>query len=259
MVKDNRPDLWLSDIQIPRPSGHKYHRGHGVILGADELTGATRLAAEACSRIGAGLTTVISSELANIYRLVLPADIMVREVKSHEIKNVAVLLAGPGGANNEQKLFSLENEYNCARVLDANAIPNAENFSKLDGRCVLTPHEGEFEKLFSHASGSKVDKAIVAAKQSGAIIVLKGEQTVIASPKGYAVLNKHASPWLAKAGTGDVLAGIITGLIAQEMMPFQAACAACWIHGEAGLRIGPGLIASDIEKEMKSILKDLLS
>ncbi|MGB7334332.1 MAG: NAD(P)H-hydrate dehydratase [Salaquimonas sp.] len=257
-MEKNSPELWQPFLPIPTLDGHKYDRGHAIILGASSLTGATRLAASACSRMGAGLTTVISNQQASVYRLALPADIMVRETISNDIKKVSVLLAGPGGTNEEQRKLIANNPWQCPLVLDANAIPVDGNFAGLNDNCVLTPHEGEFEKAFGNFGKYRIEKTLEAAKLSGAIILLKGMQSIIASPDGRVVANDHASPWLAKAGTGDVLAGMITGMIAQKMEPFWATCAAVWMHGEAGRRIGPGLIASDIENELRFILKKIM-
>ena len=205
--------------------------------------------------------TVIAPEKSDIYRTILPPDIMVRESAGKDLKKVSAVLAGPGGASKGQKKSAIENPWGAACILDANAIPLAKDgsYPALPASTVLTPHDGEFAKAFPHLTGERRDKAQGAAKLSGAIVVLKGMTTIIAAPYGRLVINEHASPWLAKAGTGDVLAGMITGLIAQGMAPFDACAAACWIHGEAGKRIGPGLVAGDIEKMLATLLKELLA
>ena len=144
----------------------------------------------------------------------------------------------------------------CARVLDADAI--VSKLSGLDENCILTPHQGEFERAFGRLEGSRSEQAQAAARLSGALVVLKGAETIIAHPDGRFAINTHASPWLAKAGTGDVLAGMIAGLLAQGMPSFESALAAVWIHGEAGIEIGPGLIAGDIPEAIPGILRKLL-
>lgn len=257
----NSPELWQHLVPKPTVDGHKYDRGHAIIHGALELTGATHLASAACNRVGAGLITVIAPKKSDIYRTILPPDIMVREKTGKNLKKVTAILAGPGGASKDQQKKAIRNPWGAACILDANAIPLAKNdhYPHLPANTVLTPHDGEFSKAFSDLTGERHDKALAAAKLSGAIVVLKGMTTLIAAPDGRLVVNEHGSPWLAKAGTGDVLAGMITGLIAQGMGPFDACAAACWIHGEAGIRIGPGLIASDIERMLTTLLKELLA
>ena len=258
-VHKNQPAFWLDLFPRPAVEGHKYDRGHVLIFGAPELTGATRLAASACSRIGAGLITVLATEKADVYRAILPADIMVKEAKAKNIKNVSAILGGTGGINEENQKVLLRNIYGVARVLDADSLVKLASFDELDTHCVLTPHEGEFSKIFPKVSGNRQEKALQAAQLSGAHLVLKGAKTVIASPDGRLVVNEHASPYLAKAGTGDVLSGMIAGLLCQQMPVFESCCAAVWIHGEAGRRFGPGLIASDIPDMIPEILSEILS
>lgn len=258
MTQNNNPETWLAHLPKPTAESNKYHRGHALILAAPELTGATRLAASACSRIGAGLVTVVALQKADVYRETLPADIMVRENISAEIKKVSAVLGGSGGISAEHRQFLLENSYGACRVFDADALPTAQDYKFLDNQCVLTPHEGEFARIFPELSGNRPDQALQAAKSSNTHIILKGAETIIASPEGRAVINAHASPYLAKAGTGDVLAGLLTGLLAQQMPVFEACCAATWFHGEAALRFGPGLVASDIPDMFPTILSELL-
>ncbi|MEO1554154.1 MAG: NAD(P)H-hydrate dehydratase [Pseudomonadota bacterium] len=253
----NAPALWSPALPRPGPDAHKYNRGHSVILGAEIYTGATRLAAEACSRIGSGLVTVLSAVQANTYRAALPADIMVRADALSDLNRATTLLAGPGGCSDEQANALIRTDAALPIILDADAIRLSP---ELAGRsCILTPHAAEFERYFETSGDLPTDQAQEAARNSGHIVILKGPYTVIAAPNGRVVLNTNASPYLAKAGTGDVLAGLITGLSAQGMPSFEAACASVWIHGEAGKRIGPGLIPQDIIGELRAILSDLLS
>ena len=251
----NGPDLWGSDLPVPGRDGHKYHRGYAGIYAAPDLTGATRLAASACNRIGAGLVTVVASVRSDVYRCTLPADIMVQKERPAKVD---VAIGGSGGISDDHFNELLTSNGMKARVFDADALPAQNRFEQLDERCILTPHIGEFERIFGALDGDFALAAHQAALACGSTIVLKSAETIIASPDGQTVCNNHASPYLAKAGTGDVLAGLIGGLVAQNMAPFQACCAATWIHGEAAIRLGPGLVASDIPDAVPAILKDLL-
>ncbi|MEO0549395.1 MAG: NAD(P)H-hydrate dehydratase [Pseudomonadota bacterium] len=252
----NRPENWISLFPQPSVDGHKYHRGHAALLGVPELTGATRLAAEACSRIGAGLVSVLSDDAGDIYRMTLPADIMVKPLEALASPRVTVLLAGSGGLSQTTKNALLNAPPDLPKVLDAEAI---SLFGRLTAReLVLTPHDGEFGRAFADLEGDRKSIAVAAAKRANAVLLLKGPETVIAAPDDRVVINTHASPYLAKAGTGDVLAGMITGLIAQGMPGFEAAAAAVWMHGHASLKIGPGLIAQDLIAALPDVLSDLL-
>ncbi|MDJ0922466.1 MAG: NAD(P)H-hydrate dehydratase [Henriciella sp.] len=253
----NHPDNWTSLLPRPSEEGHKYHRGHAVIVGATELTGATRLAAAASSRVGAGLVSVLSDEAADIYRMTLPADIMVKGLETMSAARVSAVLAGSGGISERGRAALLQAPLDRPLVLDAEAIALHQDLAAES--LVLTPHDGEFARAFPDLSGERLGNACAAAKHSGAVIVLKGAETIVAEPGGRHAINQHASPYLAKAGTGDVLAGLITGLVAQGMPCFEAAQAAVWMHGEASLRIGAGLIAQDLISEMRGVLHDLLN
>ena len=251
----NSPDIWLDVFPRPAKDGHKYHRGHVGIYGAPELSGATRLAAMACNRIGAGLVTVVADNNADIYRNTLPPDIMVRSILP---ETVTVAMGGSGGIAEERLQQFHDHSGLRARVFDADALQLQSTTQVFDQHCVLTPHVGEFERMFGHLGADHLAAATEAAKTSGAIIVLKSADTVIAHPDGRTASNAPTSPYLAKAGTGDVLAGLVAGLLAQKMPYFEACCAAIWMHGEAGIRLGAGLVASDIPDTIPGILKDIL-
>ncbi|NCT41088.1 MAG: NAD(P)H-hydrate dehydratase [Alphaproteobacteria bacterium] len=237
---ENSPKVWSEYLPIKKQDGHKYDSGHALIYGAAELTGATRLAATACARIGAGMVTVLTeAKVVNVYRASLPACILVREDLHYMSKTVTAKVYGPGG-------MSVVPDYESAlpTVLDADALCDLPE--KLSENYVLTPHEDEFLKVFPDISGGRLERAKEAAKTINSIIVLKGPETVIAEPNSRTVVNKNGSPYLATAGTGDVLAGMIGGLLAQGMPCFEAACAAVWMHAECAEKIGKGLIADDI-------------
>ena len=254
----NTPELWIDRFPRPKAAGHKYDRGHVVVIGGARLTGAARLAASAAARAGAGATTIIApAEAANIYRAESPAHLMVEDRRddyaSHlsDIRRNALVL-GPGFGDDAGDLERwLAARQGQTLVLDADGITHLNGFARLRNGDVLTPHAGEFKKRFGDAAPQE------AARLAGAIIVLKGPQTII-TDGNRSVTNDHASPYLASAGTGDVLAGLIAGLIAQGMDGLDAACAGVWIHGEASLEIGLGLVASDIPARVPDILKRLV-
>ena len=272
----NEPPLWLAHFPWPEPSGHKYARGHAVVVSGPEFsTGAARLGATGALRIGAGLVTVASPRDAIAVNAAQLTAIMVRQADdagalgamlADERKNA--LLIGPGvGVGERTKALALAAlASKAAVVLDADAITSfaAEPetlFAVIKSRSapvVLTPHDGEFARLFGDlGGGSKLDHARLAAARSGAVVLLKGADTVVAAPDGRASINATASPWLATAGTGDVLAGFVLGLLAQRMQPFAAASAAVWMHGRAAQLFGPGLISEDLPGMLPDVLREL--
>jgi len=254
----NDPALWLDVFPRPLFDAHKYDRGHAVVVASPELTGATRLTAEACSRIGAGLVTVVASERADVYRTALAADIMVSEEQAAVRRGATAYLLGPGGLPAGWEQIVGVAPPTSVAVLDAAAIREHAQLRASFAHCIVTPHEGEFAQAFPDAAGDRDARARQAATAADAIVVLKGAATLIADPDGRLVRNTNASPYLAKAGSGDVLAGLITGLVAQGMPAFDAACAAVWMHGELGGRIGPGLVPGDLVHRIPELLSELL-
>jgi NAD(P)H-hydrate epimerase len=267
---ENGPALWLDRYPWPRPDGHKYSRGHAVIVGGSRLTGAGRLAARAALRVGAGLVTVAADTAAlPIYAadaacvMTAPVDDAgaFAELLSDPRKNAALL--GPGNGvsptTRDRVLATLAAGKAC--VLDADALSVFADepvrlFAAIAGPCVLTPHEGEFARLF-RLGGDKLARVRAAAALSHAVVLLKGADTVVAAPDGRTVINANAPPELATAGAGDVLAGLIVGLMAQGVALFDAACAAAWLHGEAATAVGPGLIGDDLPDNLPPVLRRL--
>lgn len=267
---ENGPALWLDRYPWPKLEDHKYRRGHALVAGGETMTGAARLAARAAGRTGAGLVTLAAPHAAwPVYASAL-TSVIVRSIGGIEDFKALledarrnVILLGPGGgttlALRETVLAALATRRSV--VLDADALTvfadtPAALIGAIAGPTVLTPHEGEFARLFS-LPGDKLARARGAAASSRAVIVLKGPDTVIAAPDGRAIVNANAPPELASGGTGDVLAGMITGLLAQGMDTFAAAAAAVWLHGEAGQAVGPGLIAEDILAVLPGVLRGL--
>ena len=268
-MTDNSPDLWA--LPSLRPDGSKYDRGHVVVVGGPVAsTGAARLAARAALRAGAGLVSIACDPASLIvYATALEAVMtkVARDVAAFSElvgdQRVTAVLIGPAAGISDRTrglvLAALEARKAC--VLDADALTVFQEapgdlFQAIASPVLLTPHEGEFARLFGKVNDREGD-ALKAAERSGAVVLLKGSDTIIAAPDGRVVINRAAPPWLATAGSGDVLAGIATGLIAQGMAVFDAACAAAWLHAEAAKRFGPGLIAEDLSEQLPAVLRDL--
>lgn len=278
----NEPPLWRGVFPEPAADGHKYQRGHALVVsGGMGQTGAARLAAQAALRVGAGLVTLASPSdalvvnathlTAVMLRRCDGADGLVRLLADARVNAVALgpaLGVGPAACD----MVAAALGQGRTTVLDADALTSFEGrwadlaglIAKAGGGAVLTPHDGEFGRLFAgrddvEAAGSRLDRARRGAAAIGAIVVLKGADTVIASADGRAAINQTGSPYLATAGSGDVLTGLTAGLAAQGMPAFETACAAVWLHGEAGKQLGPGLIAEDLPESMPRVLKHLLA
>ena len=267
---ENDPTLWRPQWPRPESSAHKYTRGHALLCGGYPMTGAARMAARAAARIGAGLTTIAVPEAAfSVYAAAL-TSIMVRPlIQDGDLARLlsdsryTACLIGPGAGVSDATRDTTLQILSTARpvLLDADAISvfasrTAELARAIRGPCVITPHEGEFARVFD-PRGDKLSRARDAARQSGAVIVLKGADTVIAAPDGRAIVNTNAPPTLATAGSGDVLGGLILGLLAQGMEAFAAAAAGVWVHGAAAAAFGLGLLAEDLPDLVPAVLRRL--
>ncbi len=284
---ENVPALWSEALPVPDVATHKYARGHAAVFsGGPSNTGAARLSAVAAARAGAGAVTVLSPANAIMVNAAHLTAIMLQRVnESAELsaflseRAPSAMVIGPAfGIGEKCRAFvktmlgsGSQHDRDIGLVLDADAITSFrdtpdELFAAIAAaprvRTVLTPHEGEFRRLFSDIATdsalSKVERARKAARRAGAVIVYKGPDTVIAAPDGRTAINANGTPWLATAGSGDVLAGIIAGLAAQGMPGFEAAAAAVWLHAEAGRRFGPGLIAEDLPAMLPTVLSERL-
>ncbi|MBS9720384.1 NAD(P)H-hydrate dehydratase [Tianweitania sp. BSSL-BM11] len=278
----NEPAQWRHALPRPKNIAHKYQRGHvAVFSGKMSATGAARLSADAAARAGAGAVTVLSppdamAALAThltatmLHRFDAPEDVLafIKERKVH------AAVCGPGfGTGEKQKAVveTLMHESDVPLVIDADAITvlsqDLDCFLAVrnsgEPTLVLTPHEGEFGRLFpdlaENKTLSKVERARLAAARAKAVVIYKGADTVIAASDGRAAINTNGTVWLATAGSGDVLAGLVAALLGQGMPPFEAACAAVWIHGQAGQREGFGLTAEDLPQAARKVLAELIS
>ena len=276
----NALGLWAKHFPVPRTDGHKYARGHAVVVSGDVAsTGAARLAARGALRAGAGLVTIASPRAALLVNAAGNLAVMVRPVDGalefaeflRDPRRNAVAL-GPGGGvgRNMRELVLAALAGERAVVLDADALTSFADepqtlftaTSQRRGATIMTPHEGEFSRLFKTLSAdplSKLEKTRRAAAESGAVILLKGADTVVAEPDGRAAIADNAPPWLATAGSGDVLAGFVAGCLAQGMPGFEAAAAAVWLHGEAGAEAGPGLVAEDLPEALPAVYRRVFS
>jgi ADP-dependent NAD(P)H-hydrate dehydratase / NAD(P)H-hydrate epimerase len=280
---ENVPQLWRRYFPVPKHEGHKYDRGHAVVVsGPLWSTGAARLAARGALRAGAGLVTIASprealavNAAASLAVMVRPVDGAAELAKFLSDRRLNALAIGPGvgvgEATCERVLAALAGQR--AVVLDADAITSfaadPQRLAKaLKARSaeatILTPHEGEFSRYFGALDDrievlSKLERARLAAKLVGAVVTLKGADTVVAAPDGRAAIAANAPAFLATAGSGDVLTGMATGLLAQGMPAFEAAAAAVWLHGEAAAAFGPGLIAEDLPEMLPRVYRALLA
>jgi ADP-dependent NAD(P)H-hydrate dehydratase / NAD(P)H-hydrate epimerase len=279
---ENVPALWRAQFPVPRHTGHKYDRGHAVVLsGPSWSTGAARLAARGALRAGAGLVTIASPREALAINATTNLAVMVRPVDgAGELtefladRRLNAVALGPGLGVGEPTcalvLAALAGDR--AVVLDADAITSFASdprrlaqalLARTGQATILTPHEGEFSRYFNALddrtkAGSKLERARLAATLCGAVVLLKGGDTVVAAPDGRAAIAANAPAFLATAGAGDVLTGIAAGLLAHGMPAFEAAGAAVWLHGEAAAAFGPGLISEDLPETLPRVYRALL-
>ena len=278
---ENNPTIWRDVFPRASIDGHKYSRGHAVVVsGGGASTGAARLAARGALRAGAGVVTVASPSDALVVNAAALTAIMVREVDDAdafaamlEDRRINTCVIGPGSGVGERTRSMALAAIRAGRrvVLDADALTSFSDapevlFSKIKSQegceAILTPHSGEFFKLFRWMSPkstafSKLEQTRLAAKESGAVVLFKGPDTVVAAPDGRATISANAPPWLATAGSGDVLAGFIAGLLAQGVPAFEAANIGAWLHGEAAREFGPGMIAEDLPEALPAVLRRL--
>jgi hydroxyethylthiazole kinase-like uncharacterized protein yjeF len=255
----NHPTSW--HVPVPAEDGHKYDRGHVTIVGGAAMTGAAQLAAAGARRGGAGLVTIVApSEAANVYRGgaygVIVTEDSISDLVQDERRQVWV--CGPGlGAAAARAVLPVLISAKRHVVVDADALSAFhDDPDSLSGAAVLTPHAGEFTRVFGPPGNDRPRAALAAAERTGAVVLLKGADTVVAAPDGRVSINASAPPWLATAGAGDVLAGLIGALLAQGMPPWEAASAAAWLHGRAAVIAGPGMLAEDLPPALPAAFSD---
>ena len=265
---ENGPCLWSARYPWPAEDAHKHSRGAlRVVSGNAGRTGAARLAARAGLRVGAGLVTVLSPRDAMAENAAQLTAVMLQQLSTTEtdLSAASALIVGPALGLGEEHAALLagylrfDGRPRC--VLDADALTHLARWREaLRADDVLTPHLGEFRRLFPglyEGARSKIEAVRCAAADIGAIVLLKGPDTVVAAPDGRAVVNTTGTPFLATAGAGDVLSGLIGGLMVQGMASFEAAAAGAWLHGRAAERLGPGLVAEDIEAQLPRVLNEI--
>jgi hydroxyethylthiazole kinase-like uncharacterized protein yjeF len=238
---DGAQMLTRPSLQAPDADSHKYRRGLVAVVGG-AMPGAASLSAEACLRAGAGYVRLSVPQPARASHGIVQA-------RDPDFTKAKALLIGPGlGRDDAARTALIEAlQSNVVAVVDADALwLLAEGLDDLPAPAIITPHEGEFERLFGDLPGNKVDRARAAAVQSGSVVVYKGPDTVIAAPDGRVAVAARSSSWLSTAGTGDVLAGICAARLAVAGDPFEAACQAVWLHGEAARLAGPAFAADDL-------------
>jgi len=267
-LRENGPRLWSPRLPERTEDSHKYRFGHALAVGGPkQTTGATRLAATAALRIGAGLVSIACPPDALVAYAAHLTTVMTKPVANPAAlarllsdPRFSAVLVGPGAGVGEttRELVRVVLAAGRPTLLDADALSSFADdrsalLALLRPDCVLTPHDGEFARLFD-SQGDRLSRARAASRASRAVVVLKGADTVVAAPDGRAAVQPWAPPALATAGTGDVLAGMILGLLAQGLPGFEAAAAGVWLHAAAARRAGPGLIAEDLSGHLAETL-----
>lgn len=272
----NTSSLWLDAYPQPKKDWNKYERGHVLVMGGD-MTGAGKLVARAAMRIGAGMVTIACSpQTVPIYSgdmasfIIAPVESVTANLAEFiEQRKVSAIVVGPGFAPVDYTLtltlllLEVSRRKKIPVIVDGGALTAFAHspgilLEALHSDCIITPHRGEYKRLFLTSEGDTPSLAVAATTKSKAIVLLKGADTTVAAPKGMVVVNTNASPYLATAGSGDVLSGMIGGLAGQGMPLFKAATAAVWIHGETGKKLGIGLVADDLPEAIPDVVRGLL-
>ncbi len=262
-TSDIGKELWLQLFPWPKAESNKYTRGHAVVVGGPlETCGAAKLVGISALKIAAGLVTILAPDedakrnyiaSGNVNALMWGTHAELHDYLSDQHVTSIVVGPGLGVGDFQRQLIDIIVDSNKPVLMDADALvkPHVSTHS------IITPHEGEFARLFPDLTGSREDRALKAAEMTGSVVVLKGSKTIIASPDRRIFVNATATPWLATAGSGDVLSGMIGGLIASGMPYYEAAIAGVYVHSKAGMMAGPGLIADDLVQQISTVLREL--
>lgn len=270
----NAPKVWQNSFPLPAEDAHKYARGHLAVFGGEDgMEGAAALAALSAQRLSCGMVTIVTHPATHAFYKTVGLSLMTYVIDAvHtlpewlERRKVKALIMGPGlSPSDKTRRFAMSAlQTDLPLVFDAGVIssfasdndPLFEMIANRDAPVVLTPHEGEFTRLFGTID-NRAESAQGAAIQSGATIILKGAETLIASPDAEVIIQKKASPWLATAGSGDVLAGLVGSLLASGMDEHNASAAAVWCHTEAGNLAAPGLIPEDLIAAIPQVVEEI--
>lgn len=263
LTSDEAMGLWLPKFPFPKPEGHKYTRGHAVVIGGPlQTSGAAKLSGTCALKTAAGLVTLLTPDEEAMKTYVASSGVNALMYATYDDlpkyladPRTSCIIVGPGFGKGEkqERMLDAINASGKPVLMDADALDKP----RANPHAVITPHEGEFARMFPTLTGSREEKAVKAAEITGSVVLLKGSETVIATPGGRITVNKPASPWLATAGSGDTLSGFIGGLLAAGLPPYEAALAGVWMHSRAGELAGPGLIADDLVGQVKPILEEL--
>jgi hydroxyethylthiazole kinase-like uncharacterized protein yjeF len=263
LTSDNAKELWLPQFPWPKPDGHKYTRGHALVIGGPlETCGAAKLSGTSALKTAAGLVTILAPDEEAMKTYVSSSNLNALMWGTHDKlsgyladERVSAIIVGPGLGKGEKQERMLDAIVASGKsvVMDADALDKP----RVNPHAIITPHEGEFARLFPDMTGTREEKALKAAQITGSVVLLKGPQTIVAAPDGRIFENDPASSYLGTAGSGDTLSGIIGGLLAAGMPSYEAAIAGVYMHSRAGELAGEGLVADNLVEQIPTILREL--
>jgi len=261
---DEAKKRWLPLFPWPKPDGHKYTRGHAVVIGGPlETGGAAKLSGTSALKTAAGLVTILAPDREDMKTYISSCNVNALMWGTYDklpdylkpSDHITSIIVGPGFGKGEKQEHMLDEIVASGKpvVMDADALDKP----RFNPHAIITPHEGEFARMFPKLTGTREDKALAAAKETGSVVLLKGSKTIVAAPDGRIFENEPASPSLATAGSGDTLSGIIGGLLAAGMPSYEAAIAGVYIHSRAGELAGLGSVADNFGEKIPEVLREL--